>query len=1172
MSGVSTRGRLLRGVAVTGALGMLATTLATGGAQAADVNPAAQVPGPDLEFTWESGTSGHVYDGDTIDVAIRSTNSGRTGTYRVRTVGVNSPEVKHSGQREQCGAAQAKSRMGAIVPSGTSVQLRARKGTSFDNTRGRLVRSIYAQDDEGNWYDTARQLVSDGRVVWFPLDADSGEKPEYSHNLEYRVLAEDAELAGRGLWKANLCGTSPEAKLRVVASWDQSVDGEERVYIINDNPGAAVNLGGWAIRDTALNIWWLPSGAYVPAGGSIEIRFAKGTHNPAAGIYYTGKDNWFGNLPIDNSSFTGDAVYLMDAAGPYETGNLRAWGPYPCDPDNCVAGLSGKLSVVQPKDADWATGQDTPSAPWGVSVSTAADGSGGVTVSWKAPTYTGGSALTEFQVSGTQVGGSALKTRTVGTSTTSTTWTGLTPGKQYTFQVTTRNALGSSPASPATAAVTSRARPEAPQSVVGRPGDGSVTASWKAPAADNGSAVLGYFVTARTADGTAAGTCEPIGAATSCVVTGLQNGSAYRVEAIARNAVGESGGASSEPVSPAAWTPGPAPATAAQAVTATPAPGSAVVSWDPPASDGGAQISAYTVTAVQAPNRTCTTAGDIAGGPALSCTVTGLTNGSAHTFTVRATGGPVAGPISAPSAGVIPKAEDRVATVTGGANPDPSTWSARMSLGVRNDSGATVDLTGYALWGKVPSNAKPTSTNRPLFVFPRGTKIGAGDTLTVRSGAPTYREPAKAGALVYTGKAVAFTRPSSGGDRIQLSALDLAPVACIAWGSVTCQGQRPISLPTQPVGITARATGTSVIAQWGQPISRGGTAITGYTATAWTSPTGGTAMGTCSTNGAGRNCAIPGRIGRTYYVDVVAKNAVGSSTPSAPRVQAVPRTAPSAPAGVALSAVQGGFLVRWAPATPNGAPIQRYTASAYLSGTGGKPIGSCTTSSGTATQCTITGLPSGRYYVGVTATNRAGTGAANSPRVGGTPGAGKAVTTYSGKRVHVRWDAPPAAAGVTGYVARVYTKAAGGKLLATCTAKAGALSCTTTKLKKRTKFYVALTMTTASGSFTVTPRIVTGPAKAASVPTLTGAVPSARKVVVSWKAPSFNGYSALKSYGARLYSKSKGGSAKGSCSASSTGVRCTTKSMKKGTYYASVRVKNSHGWSKWAKRVKVSVR
>jgi hypothetical protein len=59
----------------------------------------------------------------------------------------------------------------------------------------------------------------------------------------------------------------------------------------------------------------------------------------------------------------------------------------------------------------------------------------------------------------------------------------------------------------------------------------------------------------------------------------------------------------------------------------------ATVSWTAPASNGGSAITNYTVTSSPG-SKTCTKAA-----APLSCTVTGLTNGQAYTFTVKATNG-----------------------------------------------------------------------------------------------------------------------------------------------------------------------------------------------------------------------------------------------------------------------------------------------------------------------------------------------------------------------------------------------------------------------------------------------------------------------------------------------------------------------------------------------------
>jgi len=163
--------------------------------------------------------------------------------------------------------------------------------------------------------------------------------------------------------------------------------------------------------------------------------------------------------------------------------------------------------------------------------------------------------------------------------------------------------------------------PGPPTSVTASAGNAKATVSFTAPSSNGGSAITGYTVTSSPGDIKGTGSSSPI------TVNGLTNGTAYTFTIVATNVVGNSvASAASSAVTPMVSVTVPGPPTS---VTAVAGNGQATVSFTAPASNGGSAITGYTVTS---------SPGGITGtGSGSPITLSGLSNGTAYTFSVVAT-------------------------------------------------------------------------------------------------------------------------------------------------------------------------------------------------------------------------------------------------------------------------------------------------------------------------------------------------------------------------------------------------------------------------------------------------------------------------------------------------------------------------------------------------------
>ena len=178
-------------------------------------------------------------------------------------------------------------------------------------------------------------------------------------------------------------------------------------------------------------------------------------------------------------------------------------------------------------------------------------------------------------------------------STSDLSWNtpvGLTKGTVYTFRVAAVNSAGQGEFS-TEASLAPGTTPGRVGNLAATAGNKSLAISWEAPEDDGGTAITGYTVIWRAGRGEDMET--EIGATTSHTITGLTNGTAYRVQVRATNGAGTGDAATLNPS--ATTTPKPVapelPASIAFDLNDT---GTAVTPrWTAPADNGGRQIRGY---------------------------------------------------------------------------------------------------------------------------------------------------------------------------------------------------------------------------------------------------------------------------------------------------------------------------------------------------------------------------------------------------------------------------------------------------------------------------------------------------------------------------------------------------------------------------------------------------
>ena len=689
----------------------------------------------------------------------------------------------------------------------------------------------------------------------------------------------------------------------------------------------------------------------------------------------------------------------------------------------------------------------TPDAP-GLDEITAGDGNLAVAFSGAGD---GGSEITGYEYS--TDGGSTWRPRTSGATESPLLVTeesipdgqSLANGTIYAVQLRAVNAAGAGAASE-TKLAAPRGVPFILGNVEATPADGALVITFT-PNFDGGSPITAIEY---QLDG---GDWFDTGSLSSPLTIGeLVNGQSYSVSLRARNAVGP--GDHSDPTSQT--TPRSVP-DAPTGLVLTSTSHQVTATWIAPGFDGGAEVIGYTVSLyTQAsggtPIRTCPTDG------ALTCTVTGLTNGTTVYAEVAAENDAGSGQASSPRqvqtplgvpavaiASIAPGSTELAITVNvidGGGSPitafeyelDGDEWQTASAVSSPfTISGLTTGHL-YSIRIRATTAAGTGNPSSPVTAIPHttpSTPTSLAATSAPASAVLSWNAPASTGGQPISDYVVQFAASSDGpfttfndgtssataatvtglnnGSSYVFRVAGLNTAGTGPWS--TLASATPRSAPSAPVITTITPGSRYLQVAFTAPSSNGGSAITGYEyqldGGAWLSASASSSPLTI--NGLNN--------GQTYAVQIRAVNAIGGGNAST-AVNAKPYGLPSAVVGFRASPTANSVVLSWDAVNDNGSAITAYNVIRWSAATEGSIAASNST---TATTTTFAGLGNGTYYFTIEAINAAGVGPRSAPRttamVGSTvPSAPSSIAasitaTADGADATMSWT--PGAAGTT---------------------------------------------------------------------------------------------------------------------------------------------------------------
>lgn len=745
-------------------------------------------------------------------------------------------------------------------------------------------------------------------------------------------------------------------------------------------------------------------------------------------------------------------------------------------------------------DIDSVTTLNVPGVPTSVNASA---GIRSATVSWTAPTNTGGSPITGYAVYDTS--GNLVLDASGNTGTTATV-TGLTNGTSYNYVVKTVNLVGLSLASSAVS-FTTFSLPGAPTSLSAISGDTTVTLSWTAPnSANDGTPITGYKIYNSGGDvynpvtnlfeiDTAGTIISTTGV--TITIQGLTNGTLYTFRIKTVNLAGVTGSFSTFssiiPGLPSA----PLNLTGISGDTKI------TLNWQTPLLTGGSPITGYKVY-----DTNSTVIYDGTGNLAITKEISGLTNGTEYNYYVKAlnnNGSSVA---------------STTLTITAGYPTTPTGFTAEAG-----DKQVTFN------WNASTPYASPDSILGYKLFYVSGTLYDASGNIYNTGTNTLYNSSGNLVADasgIYSTLALATTKSVSTylNNSIQYT-FSLYAVNTYGRSSIPASISVSPGLPDSPTDLNALVGNSQVYLSWTAPSNNGGSVITGYkiydvsgnvynpNTNTFVSDASGTIL---STTGA-VTITITGLTNGTLYTfKVQSVNANGKSI-NFISSSVTPFTTPGVPINIITTSTNTTGTISWQPPLSNGGSsilgYKIYDSSGNIYNSSGNAVpdtGSIySTNSNTYT---ITGLTVGNTYnFNLKSSNAAGNSDAFPVTIKtGVPGTPTNLTATPGdESVDLSWTAPTGT--VTGYIVSY----------SGISVNNAGTSITISNLINATQYTFSVVATNSNGN-SLTPAFISATPGLPGAPTgLTGSVGTG-SVSLSWTAPSNTGGSSITGY--KIYSAS----------------------------------------------------